>query len=282
VGQSPTLRHEFVEFVARNKDMRTYRDIFAGGHKALIPFFVLGDPDEARSLALMKTAIDAGADILELGIPFSDPIADGPTIQKADVRALEQGMTCARAFALIRQVKAYRDVPIGLLMYYNLIEHYGREAFYRDAAAAGVNSVLVADLAIDDAEEVAELVRKNGLDSVFMVTPNTPADRRARIARLCTGFIYTVSVLGVTGARMDLNEAVKPLIAELKKLTTVPVCVGFGVSRPEHARALAAAGADGVIVGSAVVSIIEKNLGGPDDGCGELARFISDMRQAMV
>ena len=247
----------------------------------LIPFFVLGDPDEQRCLELVKAAIDAGADILELGIPFSDPIADGPTIQKADIRALEAGINCRRAFDLIRQIKAYRDIPVGLLMYYNLICFYGREEFYRDAAAAGVNSVLVADLCVDDAEEVKGLLAANGLDSVYMVTPVTTQERRQKIAQESTGFIYTVALLGVTGVRDALGEDIVPLVKDLKQQTDVPVCVGFGVSKPEHARKLAEAGADGVIVGSAVVSIIEKNLDAPDCGKAELSNFIGEMRQVL-
>ena len=262
--------------------MRSYKDIFDSNDRAaLIPFFVLGDPDQERSLELIKTAIDAGADILELGIPFSDPIADGPTIQKADIRALENGITCDGAFEIIRKIKEYRDIPIGLLMYYNLICHYGKEEFYRDAAAAGVNSVLVADLCVDDAEEVSELVEQNKLESVYMVTPNTSTKRKKRIAELCTGFIYTVAVLGVTGTRKELGNAIVPLIHSLKELTEVPVCVGFGVSKPEHAGQLAQAGADGVIVGSAVVNIIENNLSAADYGRAELAEFIRNMRSAL-
>jgi tryptophan synthase alpha chain len=262
--------------------MPNYRDIFASlDRPALIPFFVLGDPDVDRSWEYIKTAIDAGADILELGIPFSDPIADGPTIQKADIRALEKGMTCVKAFELIRKIKAYRDIPIGLLMYYNLICHYGKEEFYREAAAAGVNSVLVADLCVDDAEEINLLIEQNQLDSVYMVTPNTSTERKKRIAELCTGFIYTVSVLGVTGARTQLSDAIVPLIHSLKKLTEVPVCVGFGVSRPEHARQLAEAGADGVIVGSAVVKLIEKNLDNAEHGQAEMSEFIRTMREVL-
>ena len=259
--------------------MRSYKDVFSENDRAvLIPFFVLGDPDRERSLELIKTAIDAGAGILELGIPFSDPIADGPTIQRADIRAMENGITCDGAFEIIRQIKEYRDIPIGLLMYYNLICQYGKEAFYRDAAAAGVNSVLIADLCVDDAEEVSGLVEQNKLESVYMVTPNTSIERKKKIAELCTGFIYTVAVLGVTGARTELGESIVPLIQSLKELTEVPVCVGFGVSKPEHAQQLAKAGADGVIVGSAVVNIIEKNLTASDYGRAELAEFIRNMR----
>ena len=262
--------------------MKSYQEVFAENERAaLIPFFVLGDPDEDRSLGLIKAAIDAGADILELGIPFSDPIADGPTIQKADIRALAGGMNCERAFGMIRKIKAYKDVPIGLLMYYNLIWHYGAQAFYRDAAAAGVNSVLVADLCVEYAEEVGGCVRANGMDTVFMVTPSSTAARRKQIVQLCSGFVYTVSLMGVTGARSSLSESVKPLIASLKAETSVPICVGFGVSGPDQARELAAAGVDGVSVGSALVRIIEENLGAADGGQAAVAGFIRSMRAAL-
>ena len=262
--------------------MKTYKDIFANRDRAaLIPFFVLGDPDYKTSLAVIKTAIDAGADILELGIPFSDPIADGPTIQKADIRALKAGMTCEKALDLIREIKAYADVPIGLLMYYNLIYHYGRDRFYRDAAAAGVNSVLVADLSIDDADEITGPASAAGLDTVFMVTPITRDERMKLIASKTTGFIYTVSLLGVTGARTELSDAVEGLVGKLKGLTDVPVCVGFGISRPEHAAAVARAGADGVIIGSKIVGLIESNLGDTEKILAEISTFLGQVKDAI-
>ncbi len=262
--------------------MRKYSDVFKEVKTALIPFFVLGDPNREASLGLIKGAIDAGADILELGIPFSDPIADGPTIQKADIRALEQGVTCGDALAMIAEIKAYADIPVGLLMYYNLICNYGVDKFYADAAGAGVNSVLVADLCIDDAEEVAAPARKYGIDTVFMATPITAEERKKRLAELCTGFIYTIGVLGVTGARSELGEAIGPLVKSLKELTDTPVCVGFGVSTPEHARTLADLGADGVIVGSAVVKIIEDNLDNPERAGEEIGRFLQEMKAALA
>ncbi len=259
--------------------MKTYKDIFANRDKAaLIPFFVLGDPDYARSLTLIKGAIDAGADVLELGIPFSDPIADGPTIQKADIRALKAGMNCEKALDLIREIKAYADIPIGLLMYYNLIYHYGRDRFYRDAAAAGVNSVLVADVCIDDADEIAGPASAAGLDTVFMVTPITRDERMELIASKTTGFIYTVSLLGVTGARTELSDAVEGLVGKLKGMTDVPVCVGFGISRPEHAAAVAQAGADGVIIGSKIVGLIENNLDDTDKALAEITAFLGQVK----
>jgi len=262
--------------------MRQYSDVFCDGSAtALIPFFVLGDPDFDTSLALIKAAIDAGAHVLELGIPFSDPIADGPTIQKADIRALAGGMNCARAFELIRQIKAYADVPIGLLMYYNLICHYGVERFYRDAAEAGVNSVLVADLSIDDADEIVPVLRSVNMDTVFMVTPITNLERKKLIASQTTGFIYAVSLLGVTGSRDELSGAVHGLVREMKEITDVPVCVGFGISTPQHALTVAQAGADGVIIGSRLVGLIERNLDDKARMLSELSGFLGEVRAVL-
>jgi tryptophan synthase alpha chain len=266
--------------------MKSYRDVFSELNSqqraALIPFFVIGDPDFDTSLTLVKAAIDAGADVLELGIPFSDPIADGPTIQKADIRAVRSGMNVCKALNFIKQVKAYRDIPIGLLMYYNLICHYGVDSFFNDFHAAGVNSVLVADLSIDDADEVLGPAGAAGLDSVFMVTPNTAPERMQRIAAQTTGFIYTVSLLGVTGSRTALSEAVEGLVGRLKQLTEVPVCVGFGISTPEHARAVAGAGADGVIIGSKIVGMIEANLGAPETMVAQITAFLTEVKATLA
>jgi tryptophan synthase alpha chain len=266
--------------------MKTYKQVFSEltelNRVALIPFFVIGDPDFDTSVQIVKTAIDAGADILELGIPFSDPIADGPTIQKADIRARNAGMNLAKGLEFIHKVKDYKDIPIGLLMYYNLIYQYGAEKFFEDFRRAGVNSVLVADLSIDDADEIIAPAASAGLDTVFMVTPNTAAERRELIASKTTGFIYTVSLLGVTGSREKLSDMVEGLVAKLKKLTSVPVCVGFGISKPEHAAAMASAGADGVIIGSKIVQLIEDNLGNKEKMLANISAFINDVKNAIA
>jgi len=266
--------------------MKSYKEVFSNlrsqGRAALIPFFVIGDPDFDTSLAVVKAAIDAGADVLELGIPFSDPIADGPTIQKADVRAMRSGMNTHKACEFIRQVKRHKDIPIGLLMYYNLIQQYGAERFFKDFREAGVNSVLVADLSIDDADEILIPAQAAGLDSVFMVTPNTAPERMERIAARTTGFVYTVSLLGVTGSREALSNAADGLVRRLKGLTDVPICVGFGVSKPEHARTIADAGADGVIIGSRLVAMIEGNLDKPQQAVREIAQFLTEVQTALA
>ncbi|MDD5459242.1 MAG: tryptophan synthase subunit alpha [Phycisphaerae bacterium] len=262
--------------------MKSYKDVFSElNHTALIPFFVIGDPDFDTSLDVAKTAIDSGADILELGISFSDPIADGPTIQKADIRAAKAGATLQKALEFIRQVKQYKDIPIGLLMYYNLIYQYGKEKFFKDFHAAGVNSVLIADLDIDDADEVSDSVKSAGLDTVFMVTPNTSDARMKTITSQVTGFVYTVSLLGVTGGRNELSQQVESLIKRLKNITDKPICVGFGISTPDHAATVAQAGADGVIIGSRLVDMIEKNLNDKQKTLTEIAAFLRSVRTAL-
>jgi len=265
--------------------MKTYKEVFSelkeAKRPALIPFFVIGDPDFDTSLEIVKAAVDAGADVLELGIPFSDPIADGPTIQKADIRAMRSGINIQKAMEFIQKVKTYKDVPIGLLMYYNLICQYGIEKFFIDFHNAGVNSVLVADLSIDDADEVIGPAAAAGLETVFMVTPNTDPERMKVIAAKTTGFIYTVSVLGVTGSRAELSDMVGPLVSKLKELTDVPICVGFGVSKPEHAAALASAGADGVIIGSKIVGFIEQNLDNKEKIVTEISAFLTGVKDAL-
>jgi tryptophan synthase alpha chain len=262
--------------------MKTYKQVFSELNRAaLIPFFVVGDPDFDTSLSIIKTAIDAGADILELGIPFSDPIADGPTIQKADIRAMRSGMTVQKALEFIQKTKDYKDVPIGLLMYYNLIYQYGTEKFFHDFHKAGVNSVLVADMSIDDADEIIPSAKSAGLDTVFIVTPNTNPERMKVIASRTTGFIYAVSLLGVTGSRNELSGMVEELIGKLKKLTDVPVCVGFGISKAEHAAAIAQAGADGVIIGSKIVELIEHNLGSREKMLAEISTFLTEVKSSL-
>lgn len=262
--------------------MNPYQACFSQLNRAaLIPFFVIGDPSYDISLQLVKAAVDAGADILELGIPFSDPVADGPTIQKADLRALKAGITPAKALQFIREITAYKPIPIGLLVYYNLLVQYGTERFLQDFQKAGGTSVLVADLSIDDADEIALPAKNAGLETVFMATPNTPDDRLRRIAEKTTGFIYTVSLLGTTGERDALSQAVRPLVARLKRLTDKPICVGFGISTPQHACEVAWAGADGVIIGSRIVKFIEETPDNPDKMRENITRFLSEVRAAL-
>ncbi len=237
-----------------------FQALRARGEKAFIPFFVLGDPEYKTSLEAVKVALEAGADMLELGIGFSDPIADGPSIQAADLRALNAGMTVDRCFELIGEIRRFSDVPIGLLVYYNLLVRRGVSRFCRQAAKAGVDGILAADVPIEEAGPVLEGCRTSGIDPIFMVTPTTTDDRLQRILAHADGFLYLVALLGVTGARGALHPEALRLIRRVRSRTDLPLCVGFGISKPEHVLSLSRAGADGAIVGSAIVNLIARNL----------------------
>src|SRR3989344_3678253 len=261
--------------------MKSYQQVFSElrDKGALVPFIVIGDPDYETSLNIAKKIVDSGADILELGIPFSDPIADGPTIQEADIRALKNGMNTDRAFEFISDLRMYTDVPIGILCYYNLIYQYGLSKFYSTASKSGVNSVLIADAPLEELPDSLKEVSKNKLDSVLMVSPLTSDERIKQISSKVTGFIYAVSRLGVTGVSGDLHSSTLELVKRIKKFTDKPVCVGFGISKREHVKAVFDAGADGAIVGSAIVKIIEDNLDDKGKMISEIGKFVKSLKR---
>ncbi len=262
--------------------MASYKELFGKTeHPALIPFFVIGDPDYDTSVRLVKGAIDSGADILELGLAFSDPIADGPTIQAADIRARQGGITVKKSFEFIKEISDYKDVPIGLLVYYNLVYQYGVDKFCEDFKKAGGSSILIADLSVDDAEEISVPAERAGLETVFMATAVSSEARLKRVVSKTNGFVYTVSLMGVTGARSGLSELVGPLIKKLKSITDNPICVGFGISSAEHACAVGEAGADGVIIGSRIVRIIEENLGDKEAMSEGVCEFIRSVKEQL-
>lgn len=250
------------------------------GEKALIPFVVAGDPDYETSIEIIKTIIESGADILELGFPFSDPIADGPTVQIADQRALNKGMNTDKCLQLIRDIRKFSQIPIGLLIYANLICQRGIYDFYREANESGVNSILIADLPVEESELFTEAAKRNNVDTVFIVSPLTEGSRLNAILSKITGFVYLVSRLGVTGARDNLQTSTIELVKRVRQETELPICVGFGISKPEHIRAISEAGADGAIVGSAVVKIIESNLDNKSKMLIELKDYIKKMKAA--
>lgn len=226
---------------------------------AFVAYLCAGDPDFETSVAACRTLIENGVDILELGVPFSDPLADGLTNQLAAQRALESGMTAARVFDLVRRVRSFSEVPIVFYTYYNLVFANGVDAYVSAAKAAGVDGMLTLDLPPEEAKDAAAACSKYGVRTVFIVAPTTPAARLPKIAAAATGFIYYVSREGVTGVRDQVANNIPEALARIRAAITLPVVVGFGISSRAHV-AQVAAQADGVVVGSALVNCIRDNL----------------------
>lgn len=236
---------------------------------AFVAYLCAGDPDFDTSLAACRAVLDAGADVLELGVPFSDPLADGLTNQLAAQRALDGGMTAARVFELVKRLREKSSVPIIFYTYYNLVFANGVENYVRAAKEAGVDGMLTLDLPPEEADEMLAACAKHDMKTVFIVAPTTPAGRLARIGAAATGFIYYVSREGVTGVRDQVAANIPEAVARIRQHTALPVAVGFGISTREQVRQVARA-ADGVVVGSALVNVIKDNL---DNRAGLPARL---------
>jgi tryptophan synthase alpha chain len=226
---------------------------------AFVAYLCAGDPDFDTSLAACRAVIAAGADVLEIGVPFSDPLADGLTNQLAAQRALEGGMTAAKVFELVRRIRETSQIPIVFYTYYNLVFSNGVDAYVRAAKEAGVDGMLTLDLPPEEAGEVLAACQKHDLKTVFIVAPTTPAARLPVIGKVATGFIYYVSREGVTGVRDQLATNIPEAVAAIKRHTALPVVVGFGISTREQVRQVAR-DADGVVVGSALVNVIKAGL----------------------
>jgi tryptophan synthase alpha chain len=257
-----------------------FRRARADGRAALIPYVVAGYPDAEGSFAAALACIDAGADLLEVGLPYSDPLADGATLQRASAAALNSGATFDDSLELVRRIAAARpQIPVVPMGYANqLIGGGAGEEGARRLADAGASAVIVADLTPDEGEPFAAHARNRGLEVIYLVAPTTPQERRRWIAARAGGFLYCVSLVGVTGARRTLPRQVGRLIREVVAVSPVPVAVGFGVSRPSHVRQLAAAGADGVIVASALVDAL--GPGGRD--VPALSTLVASLRGATL
>lgn len=252
---------------------RTFRKIRESNGKAFIPYIMAGDPDLKRTRQLVKILDECGADIIELGVPFSDPLADGPTIQKAAQRALREGVTLGGVIELVSELRRDTQIPVILMTYYNPVLKYGEERFVRDATAAGVDGVIVPDLPPDEAGLLRKNARKAGFDTIFLLAPTSTEDRIKTVARASTGFIYYVSITGITGSKLSMDPAIESHIARIRKERGKPVAVGFGISTPEEASVVARF-ADGVIIGSAIV----KRAAEPDE---DLRNYLSSLRRAI-
>jgi len=246
--------------------------------KALVTFITAGDPDLDTTEEMIRLLADAGADIIELGVPFSDPMADGPTIQLASERALAAGTTLAGILATVTKIRASLDIPIILMGYLNPIHAYGYERFAVDAARAGVDGVLLVDMPPEESDEFLRHAVPNGLNVIFLLTPTSDKSRIAAVDRLGRGFVYYVTVTGVTGMRTETSATLAAELAKVRKKIRLPVMAGFGISTPQQAAEVAAM-ADGVVVGSAIVKLFERYAGA--ELKRELRRLVGDLKRAI-
>jgi tryptophan synthase alpha chain len=250
------------------------------GEAALIPFITAGDPHLDRTEELIHALVEAGADLIELGFPFSDPMADGPVIQAASERALAGGTTQPAILQMVGRVRLHTNVPIVLMGYYNPVFRYGPARFARDAAAAGVDGLLLVDLPPEEAEEVQGHLREVGVRLITLLAPTTPPERMARLAAASEGFVYYVSMTGVTGARQVDAAAIEATVRELRERSPVPVAVGFGIASPQDAAAVGRF-ADAVVVGSAVVKVVAA-FGAAPELVSRVRDFVRSLKDALA
>ena len=259
-----------------NRIDTTFATLREQSRKAFVAYVAGGDPDFDRSLEILKALADAGSDIIELGVPFSDPMADGIVNQLAADRALKAGMSVPRILDLVRAFRETHETPLVLFTYLNPIYAYGYEKLHQDARDAGVDGILLLDL--PPAEEAAnpDFSNGEGLHHVHLIAPTTPSERKSTLAQSSKGFIYALSRTGVTGAHMAPSESIGAQVAELKAITDTPICVGFGITNPEQAT-MVASKADGIIVGSALVKTVQENADNP-----EVAQILKDFVTPLI
>lgn len=255
-----------------------FSDLRCQARKALMPFITAGDPDLAFTADVLRELAARGCQLCELGIPYSDPIADGPIIQASYTRALERHVKLAGIFQTIGQLMPQISMPVVSMVSYAIIYRHGPEAYVRDAKAAGLAGAIVPDLLVEESDELAAICRREDFSLIQLVTPTTPRERAVRIARASSGFLYYVSVTGITGERRELPPGLLDNVAWLKSQTELPICIGFGISRPEHVRLLAPV-ADGVIVGSAFVRRLAEADTRPR---GEVIREVGDFAAELL
>jgi tryptophan synthase alpha chain len=251
----------------------------AAGERAFMPFLTAGDPDLETTAELVLALAENGADVIEIGVPFSDPSADGPTIQRASERALARGTTLRQILALVAKLRPQVQIPLLLMGYANPFYAQGAEGCAAACAAAGVDGLICPDLPPEEGADLYGALGKRGLDCVLMAAPTTTPARMRMLVHNTRGFLYYVSLTGVTAARAELAVGIEQAVGEIRKLSDVPVCVGFGISRPEHARAVGRY-ADGVAVGSALVELIER-APSPGAAAHAVARFTREMKAAL-
>jgi tryptophan synthase alpha chain len=252
---------------------KKFKEVLRRKGKAFIPYIMAGDPNLERTRELVGMLEECGADVIELGVPFSDPLADGPTIQKAAQRALSEGVTLGKVIEFVGSLRRTTQIPIVLMTYYNLIFRYGEERFVREAYTAGVDGIIVPDLPPDEAGPLLSFSKNTGFDVIFLVAPTSTGERIKKVARASRGFIYYVSITGITGSKLSVDASIGSHIEKIRQISRKPVAVGFGIATPEEASEIAKI-ADGVIVGSAIVKRVE-------DTDENLKQYLISLRKAI-
>jgi len=241
-----------------NRIDKKFRELKKKRKKAFIAFIMAGDPSLSITKKLIFELEAQGVDIIEIGIPFSDPLADGPTIQRSSERALKNKITLNSVSNLVKNARLHTQIPIAFLTYYNLIHHYGLKAFIQKASSSGVDGVIIPDLPPEESKELRSIAKKKHFSIIHLLAPTSSRERIKKIANASKGFIYYVSLTGTTGARKKLPKEIPASLRRIKRMVRLPVCVGFGISTPEQVKVISRL-ADGVIVGSAIIKVIEKN-----------------------
>jgi len=259
-----------------NRIDATFQELSTNQKTAFVAYICAGDPDYEASLNIIRSLADAGADIIELGVPFSDPQADGIVNQLAAERALKSGMSVPKLMQLIKDFRTTHETPLVLFTYLNPVYAYGYEKFHTDAAAAGADGILLLDLPPDEIANNQELAKSEGLKHITLISPSTPPERMKMLAKQSEGFIYALSRMGVTGAQAAPSASIGDLVASIKEHTDTPVCIGFGINTPEQV-ATVAAECDGVVVGSAIVNQVAENAADPN-----LAGIIRDFATPLI
>jgi tryptophan synthase alpha chain len=260
-----------------------FKELKGQGKGALVGYVMAGDPAPKHTPKIAEALINGGIDVLELGLPFSDPIADGPTIQAAGIRALNAGTTPSVVLDLARQIRQSYDLPVVIMSYLNPIFRMGLKSFLRAASDCGVSGTIIPDLPIEEAKGYRKIAAEAGIDTIFLAAPTTNLDRLRRIVACSSGFLYLVSRLGVTGSRSEVENYTIQLVKKVVPYTEgrIPVAVGFGISKPEHAKTIIGAGADGVVLGSVFVDIVAKNLLDREGMLEEIETKAREIKQAI-
>ncbi|MCA9827530.1 MAG: tryptophan synthase subunit alpha [Nitrosopumilus sp.] len=258
-----------------------FADLAAKNQRALISYIMVGFPNEKATIAAVQGLVDGGADIIELGFPFSDPLADGPVIQNASTVSLENGTTISKYFEIVKKIRKVTDIPLVMMTYTNILYHAGYTRFIADAKKAGIDGFILPDMSVEESREYIQAA-KDSTDTIFLISPNTSKDRIQKISEASTGFLYLVAVFGTTGAKAGIKSYTLDAIRNVKRQTRgkIPVGIGFGVSTPEDVRTYVKAGADAVIVGSAYLKLIEKT---PKDRLrSKIAEFTRSLKKQTV